>query len=906
MRRGSHAPPLLDRGKQAGLDLSLTDSKRGPEVVRDNYSMVKKPIGNRSTSQTLPYPLSPTSTSAGYPQPYECEPGTQGQTSNLVSSTAIPDDLKNGGMAQANCVGQDELPQALRVGHGSSKDQTDDRPAALQINPAQLTPKSSAESVRHGQLPKATPTAVYSQSTNPYLRMKSDGPQGASENDVNSAGVWADEAVKQNSSRKALVGSVPHDHSRGPFAEPWMEFKQSPEEKTLAPNPSANEYTSEVLDPTTEWNIEKKDQYNESKQHMPVRGASYTNELQELEANPFGGIEDRPEVSGLSRTSLPPSDLAPTFPLHRDGSAHIPVTHSADTSHMAPVRAGVLHDAQDRILPEAVAHVPAIPEQQHAKANQQRNQTYQIRLVNWFDCSSPVNPRTSPIMVQNANGPCPLLALVNALTLSTPAGLTTALVETLRVREQVSLGLLLEAVIDELMSGRRGDAAHRLPDVSELHTFLVNLHTGMNVNPRFVEPMAAPTHLMDDSVDTANATMDIRKVGGFEENPDMLLYATFAVPLIHGWLPRRNHPVCTALNRSARTYEDAQSLLFVEEDLENKLQGEGLSIEEQKLLEDVTSIKHFLTTSPTQLTDYGLDTITETLRPGTIAILFRNDHFSTLFKEPRSGRVFTLVTDLGYAGHDEVVWESLIDISGEGSEFFSGDFRPVGNNFGNNNRRSGGPGGASDDAGWTTVSRAGGRSNSRNSLPQNSPLQPNNPASVTNAFSQLSVDEAQNTEQEDHDLALAMQLQEEEEDRERQESAARRRREDELSRAYLETSGRPTPRNGRPEVPPRGGGARRAPPRKPTTQEDGDAPPPSYEQAAKGAAYHPTTSSSPQTGSSSRPNVGASGMQGNRPTRQSSAYTQMQSTNASFVNGRQSTPSRRPAQPEKDKDCVMM
>lgn len=44
------------------------------------------------------------------------------------------------------------------------------------------------------------------------------------------------------------------------------------------------------------------------------------------------------------------------------------------------------------------------------------------------------------LAVQNADGPCPLLALVNALVLSTPADYAKILVETLRAREQVSLG----------------------------------------------------------------------------------------------------------------------------------------------------------------------------------------------------------------------------------------------------------------------------------------------------------------------------------------------------------------------------------------------------------------------------------------------------------------------------------
>lgn len=534
-------------------------------------------------------------------------------------------------------------------------------------------------------------------------------------------------------------------------------------------------------------------------------------------------------------------------------------------------------------------------EAQQTRATKQRSETYQIKLINWHDASTHTNPRSSPILVQNANGPCPLLALVNALTLSTPAGVNTALVETLRVREQVSLGLLLDAVFDELISGRRGDAAQELPDVGDLYAFLITLHTGMNVNPRFISAPTKPPNLMDVSVlNLPDTIQETRRPGGFEETREMKLYSTFAVPLIHGWLPSQNHPAYAALNRSAKTYEDAQNLMFREEELEDKLQREGLSKEEQLLLEDIASIKFFLSLTATQLTGYGLNIIHDFLTPGSIAILFRNDHFSTLYKHPISGRLLTLVTDMGYAGHAEVVWESLVDVNGEGCEYFSGDFRPVGNVVGSSQTQTSGTTSA-DDQGWTTVSRSNNSNRSRQSQTLNSNL--------TNAQEQplsqtLALATSPNTEQEDHDLALAMQLQEEEEDRSRQQTLARQR-EDELSQAYLNSqessnrrgqsarpgqfeppsrtrgTGRVIGQDIRPLVPPRGGSAPRDP------ERGDDAPPPSYEQAAKGPAYHPppnhpahpsappvspaveTPPSMPQ-----RPT-----MQGTRP-RQLSAYSQ--------------------------------
>ena len=447
-----------------------------------------------------------------------------------------------------------------------------------------------------------------------------------------------------------------------------------------------------------------------------------------------------------------------------------------------------------------------------------------------------------------------MLALVNALILSTPSGLETALLDTLERREQVSLGLLLDAVIDELMSGRRGDAAQNLPDVSDLYAFLVNLHTGMNVNPIFVQNDSEAIHLLDAPISAESSSLStLGNAGGFESTREMKLYSTFAVPLIHGWIPSNTHTACEALRRSAKTYEDAQNLMFAEEELEDKLSRQGLNQEEQRLLQDIASVKFFLSSSATQLTGYGLDQIMDSLRPGSIAILFRNDHFSTLYRHPSSGELFTLVTDMGYAGHDEVVWESLVDISGEGSGFFAGDFRPVGNNNLD-------PVTASDESSWTTVRRSNPNDRSRSYA--------SGPTYTVPDLSSLRLEDSTDNhtspkaEQEDHDLALALQLQEEEEEREREEIAARRR-EDEMSQTYLGSQsgsrGRGAKRGSetRPAIPPRtstsgrdrGGGAseglrgirgRGTNIRAAVQPEDGDdAPPPSYDQAANGPAYHP-------------------------------------------------------------------
>ncbi len=420
-----------------------------------------------------------------------------------------------------------------------------------------------------------------------------------------------------------------------------------------------------------------------------------------------------------------------------------------------------------------------------------KSERYQIKNISWHDHSAAHNPRISPILVQNANGPCPLVALVNALTLTTPPDKpTTALVETLKSREQISLRLLLDAVFDELMSERRAPPEATLPDVTELYGFLTGLHTGMNVNPRFIpepEVVAAMEHMPLTHLHPSERVDVIP--GTFERTKEMSLYSIFSIPLIHGWLPSRDDAAYGAFKRQAASYEDCQNLLFREEELEEKLRSheEGLTPDEQQILQDVLVIKAFLNRSATQLTQFGLDLITKAMKPGSIAILFRNDHFSTLYRHPKTLELLTLVTDAGYASLGAVVWESLVDVTGESTEFFAGDFRLAGDAVPNqappqhnDTARSHVPDHWADTlndggVGPSTPPRRGRTHTSRQGGPSDAHSPPLSP----------------NHEQEDRDLALALQLQEEEDERARA-ARERRRRESLLSEQFIEQQGHST------------------------------------------------------------------------------------------------------------------
>ncbi|KAF2999249.1 hypothetical protein E8E13_002837 [Curvularia kusanoi] len=539
------------------------------------------------------------------------------------------------------------------------------------------------------------------------------------------------------------------------------------------------------------------------------------------------------------------------------------------------------------------------PESPNTAMNRQRREHYQIKHIRWHDVNKP-GIRTSPILTQNLNGPCPLLALVNALVLSTPSGVETALVETLRTREQVSLGLLLDAVFDELMSGRRGDAAQELPDVSDLYKFLLALHTGLNVNPMFV-PDHEATH-----GNSAPASLLGPKAGGFENTPDMRLYRTFDVPLIHGWLPEEGSEAYQAFERVAKSYETSQYVQFQEEELDAKLQsGQPLTDSEQQMFTDIHAIKEFLSRWPTQLTDHGLKVMKESLKPGQAAILFRNDHFTTLFKDPRTQNLVTLVTDQGYSTHDEIVWESLIDVNGMGSELFSGDFRPVGNHDsapqGAYQQQASSPV-VDDGQGWTTVP----------SRRQNQPQVSAGSESANLAEEPTSPTGLSRAEQEDHDLALALQLQEEEEDRERRD-AEQRVRDNQASENAIAAQARERPANRRasrpgeqpPTIPPRRNNITGYRP------NEGPAPPPTYEEASTAPQYnpppgHPANPTAPLPGQGSAYQANNSGMAtGAGPSGRRYSGRQQAGSNVGRPGRRQSAGAAGPNGEEREK-CVVM
>lgn len=126
------------------------------------------------------------------------------------------------------------------------------------------------------------------------------------------------------------------------------------------------------------------------------------------------------------------------------------------------------------------APAPKLSAAEAARQQEQRAETYSIRQINRTDVNGDLYQ--SPILIQNLNGPCPLLALINALVLRAEPNTQRPIIKALRTREQISLGLLIEALFDELTTCL--GPHQEFPDIEALTQFLTMLHTGMNVNPR--------------------------------------------------------------------------------------------------------------------------------------------------------------------------------------------------------------------------------------------------------------------------------------------------------------------------------------------------------------------------------------------------------------------------------------
>lgn len=244
---------------------------------------------------------------------------------------------------------------------------------------------------------------------------------------------------------------------------------------------------------------------------------------------------------------------------------------------------------------------------------------YQVKWIHF-------NRSNVGIITQNENGPCPLLAIVNILTLQGKIKLPPTL-------EVVSSSQLMEYLADcvfeqTLPEGQDNAVQDYEQNRHDALAIFHKLQTGLDVNVKF------------------------SGVADFEYTPECIVFDLLSIRLVHGWLVDHELPDEVAAIGSLSYNQLVEKIIIQKNSSRPELVTEALLAEE------------FLDKTAAQLTYCGLCELASTVHEEELCVFFRNNHFSTLHKH--NCELFLLVTDQGYLTESKAVWETLGNVEGDG------------------------------------------------------------------------------------------------------------------------------------------------------------------------------------------------------------------------------------------------
>ncbi|XP_038670904.1 ubiquitin carboxyl-terminal hydrolase MINDY-2 isoform X2 [Scyliorhinus canicula] len=245
---------------------------------------------------------------------------------------------------------------------------------------------------------------------------------------------------------------------------------------------------------------------------------------------------------------------------------------------------------------------------------------YHIKWIKW-------KTENTPIITQNENGPCPLLAIMNVLLLAWKIKLPPMM-------EIITAEQLMEYLGDYILDAKPKEITdvQRLnyeQNMSDAMAILHKLQTGLDVNVKFTG------------------------VRVFEYTPECIVFDLLDIALYHGWLvDPQTADVATAVGMCSYN-QLVEKIILCKQSENSELVSEGFVAEQ------------FLNRTATQLTFHGLCELISTVEDGELCVFFRNNHFSTMTKH--KGQLYLLVTDQGFLTEEKVVWESLHNVDGDGN-----------------------------------------------------------------------------------------------------------------------------------------------------------------------------------------------------------------------------------------------
>jgi hypothetical protein len=308
--------------------------------------------------------------------------------------------------------------------------------------------------------------------------------------------------------------------------------------------------------------------------------------------------------------------------------------------------------------------------------------TYRLKTIRFRN-------RDVKILLQNENGPCPLLAAANVLLLEGSIVLPPHAIR----NDVASLEDLTNLLANHAITGchhhhhqEKTDATTTSSSeetdrffVHELVSYIPKFQYGMDINVTFT------------------------KCQGYEYTAELTAFDMLGCKLVHGWLIAYDDPAAAAIG--TKSYNELVEIVIAAKDDDDAPQQEEISKYQQQEIQmidgleknDVSPrmklqelerklhdrqervlaahwIEQFLNETSHQLTMYGLEQLHSTVKEDELCVFFRNNHYATITKHQE--QLYMLVTDLGYANTPDIVWEKMDDIIGD-TELCNSQFAPV-------------------------------------------------------------------------------------------------------------------------------------------------------------------------------------------------------------------------------------
>ncbi|KAK7088863.1 hypothetical protein V1264_024945 [Littorina saxatilis] len=264
----------------------------------------------------------------------------------------------------------------------------------------------------------------------------------------------------------------------------------------------------------------------------------------------------------------------------------LPSTSQYGAEAEAPASEGVTAAAS------AAAEEGAVGGKNSSPANGES--VYYVKWINF-------NNGRVPVITQNENGPCPLLAIVNVLLLKGKVRLASIVEMITSEQLMAHLGeCVVESKPKNLDETHRANYEQNMQDAMDM---MHKLQTGLDVNVKFTG------------------------VSDFEYTSECIIFDLLQLALYHGWLvDPQNEEEVKAVGKCSYNQLVEKIIQYKQSDKE-------------EMVREALIAEQFLDRTAAQLTYHGLCELSSTVKEQELCVFFRNNHFNTLLRHNNTMRL---------------------------------------------------------------------------------------------------------------------------------------------------------------------------------------------------------------------------------------------------------------------------